>query len=61
MLCLVQSAMTGRFLVPMDGAVGWTQSLRQALKFGLLEESEAHELAREEADEDADVIPVRHE
>lgn len=46
-------------MVPEEGAVGWTPSLRYALKVGLLEEDDATELRNECGDADCDVVPVR--
>lgn len=56
-LYLVQSRDSGDFLVPEDGYVGWTKSLRQALICGLVDEVMAHQLAQDHAD-DADIIFV---
>lgn len=57
-LYLVQSRDSGAFLVPEDGFVGWTYSLRHALSIGLVSQETAHQLAVDHAD-DADVVYVR--
>jgi hypothetical protein len=57
-LYVIQSRETGHFLVPSNGFVGWTQSLREAFKRGLVDLSSAIEL-RDEHTDDADVIFVR--
>jgi hypothetical protein len=57
-LFLIQSKETGHFLVPADGYVGWSQSLRCALERGLVDEEAGIELLQEHAD-DAELVFVR--
>lgn len=57
-LYLVQSRDSGAFLVPEDGYVGWTASLRHALSCGLVDEEMAYQLVQDHAD-CADVVFVR--
>lgn len=59
-LYLVQSRETGQFLIPSEGYVGWTQSLRQALDLGLIDYETACEL-RDDHTDHADVIFLREE
>lgn len=49
-LYLVQSLDSGRFLVPEDGYVGWTASLRHALSCGLVDMEMAQQLIQDHAD-----------
>lgn len=57
-LFLIQSKETGHFLVPSDGYVGWSQSLRCALEHGLVDEEAGIELLHEHAD-DAELVFIR--
>lgn len=57
-LYIVQSTETGCFLVPDDGFVSWTLSLRRALETALVDYETACELCRDHADH-AEVVFVR--
>ncbi len=50
LLYLVQSLDSGRFLVPDDGYVGWTRSLRHALSCGLVDLEMAQSLIQDHGD-----------
>lgn len=59
-LYLVQSLDSFSFLVPDDGYVGWTGSLRHALSCGLVDEETAQQLIQDHADF-AEAVFIRSE
>lgn len=58
-LYLIQSRETGNFLIPVDGYIGWTRSLRIALEKGLVDHEMATDLIYSDTD-NAEIVFIRY-